>query len=759
MVAATGRPLVHTASSTSPNHLRAGDLLVVNASATLPAALPARRADGSAVDLHLSTPDPRTPRPLGRRGARATAAARRRTGRDARAPARRPPRTLLAPYLSPGRLWIAQLDLPSRCSTTCTTTAPRSATPTSRTRARSRTTRRSSPPSPAARRCRAPAARSPGARSRALRERGISVQRITLHTGVSSPGARRAPVPGALQVTRAHGRRASTDARRGRGDRRRHDRRARARDRRRRTTASSTPASGWTNLDRSRPSAASAAVDGLLTGWHEPERQPPADARGDRRPRAARTLLRRRARARLPLARVRRPAPDCCADHLDSARCGASRSASGSPWKGPRPASGSGTSPPTRSSGPTTWARSTASRAARSPAGVAGLPRPHRPSRGPRGDAPARRRPRSSTARRTSSTCASRCPTSGERWLHARARAVRGPTAARSASPACSATSPSAATARRRTRSSTPPARCWPRSMDPVETLEEVAQLAVPRARRLVRGPARADDGAQQVAVAHVDPEKVRWARELQDRYPPDPDSPTGAPAVIRTGRSELYPVIDSALLEAAALDEEQIAARARAADALGDGRPADRPRPHARGDDLRVGGVRAASTRRASSSWPRSSAAAPGSRSTTRGCSRASTATAETLQRALLPGHAAGAARLRARRPLRAQRRARPRRRRLVRRVPAARRPLRDRDRRRRRARDGARRRRWARSATRCAPTRSRAPGPGEVIDDLHALVDASRGRDHVRHRRLRRARPAHRRGRARAAPATCRR
>ena len=63
----------------------------------------------------------------------------------------------------------------------------------------------------------------------------------------------------------------------------------------------------------------------------------------------------------------------------------------------------------------------------------------------------------------------------------------------------------------------------------------------------------------EQLAVAHVDPEKVKWAHELQERYPPDPDSPTGAPAVIRSGRSELYPVIDSALLEAAALDEEQV--------------------------------------------------------------------------------------------------------------------------------------------------------------------------------------------------------
>ena len=94
-----------------------------------------------------------------------------------------------------------------------------------------------------------------------------------------------------------------------------------------------------------------------------------------------------------------------------------------------------------------------------------------------------------------------------------------------------------------------------------MRTLEEVAQLAVPGLADWCAVQLASDvtGSYEQIAVAHVDPEKVRWARELQDRYPPDPDSPTGAPAVIRSGRSELYPVIDRALLEAAALDEEQI--------------------------------------------------------------------------------------------------------------------------------------------------------------------------------------------------------
>jgi PAS domain S-box-containing protein len=97
-------------------------------------------------------------------------------------------------------------------------------------------------------------------------------------------------------------------------------------------------------------------------------------------------------------------------------------------------------------------------------------------------------------------------------------------------------------------------------SLDPIRTLEEIARLAVPRLADWCAVALASDErgGHQNVAVAHVEPEKVAWARELQERYPPDPDAPTGAPEVIRTGRSELYPEIDEALLEAAAIDDEQ---------------------------------------------------------------------------------------------------------------------------------------------------------------------------------------------------------
>lgn len=47
--------LTHTRFSALPDVLRAGDVLVINTSGTLPAALRARRADGAPLELHLST--------------------------------------------------------------------------------------------------------------------------------------------------------------------------------------------------------------------------------------------------------------------------------------------------------------------------------------------------------------------------------------------------------------------------------------------------------------------------------------------------------------------------------------------------------------------------------------------------------------------------------------------------------------------------------------------------------------------------------
>ena len=93
------------------------------------------------------------------------------------------------------------------------------------------------------------------------------------------------------------------------------------------------------------------------------------------------------------------------------------------------------------------------------------------------------------------------------------------------------------------------------------DALAKIAQLAVPRLADWV-GIDIVDPkegGTKQLAVAHIDPAKVEFARELARRYPPDPAAQTGSPNVIRTGRSELYPEIPKDLLERGAKDAEHL--------------------------------------------------------------------------------------------------------------------------------------------------------------------------------------------------------
>ncbi len=87
-----------------------------------------------------------------------------------------------------------------------------------------------------------------------------------------------------------------------------------------------------------------------------------------------------------------------------------------------------------------------------------------------------------------------------------------------------------------------------------------VESVAVPRLADWVAVEIADGQGrTEQVAVAHVDPAKVQFARELAHRYPPDPNAPTGVPNVIRTGKPEFYAEIPKALLEASAQDDEHL--------------------------------------------------------------------------------------------------------------------------------------------------------------------------------------------------------
>ncbi|HEX2724111.1 MAG TPA: ATP-binding protein, partial [Gemmatimonadaceae bacterium] len=97
-------------------------------------------------------------------------------------------------------------------------------------------------------------------------------------------------------------------------------------------------------------------------------------------------------------------------------------------------------------------------------------------------------------------------------------------------------------------------------SADYEATLKAVAQLIVPQFADWCAISVMGDDGEPvQVAVAHTDPEKVKWAHELNRRYPPDPKAGTGVLEVIRTGKPELYPEVPDELLVARAVDDEHL--------------------------------------------------------------------------------------------------------------------------------------------------------------------------------------------------------
>ena len=96
--------------------------------------------------------------------------------------------------------------------------------------------------------------------------------------------------------------------------------------------------------------------------------------------------------------------------------------------------------------------------------------------------------------------------------------------------------------------------------VDQARTLERVAQMAVPAfadwcAVDIV------DQGGylQRLAVAHHDPQNVRWAEEFHRRYPPDPNAPLGATHVLRTGESELMSDITDSMLVESARDDAHL--------------------------------------------------------------------------------------------------------------------------------------------------------------------------------------------------------
>ncbi len=279
LVARTGRPLRHTTFAHLPSALRRGDLLVVNTSDTEPAAVDGHRADGRPVVLHVSGPtrdgrewvvELRTPD-----GRRVLDGA---TGESLRLPGGVTAFLLAAhpdPHVRTGsRLWRARVPVAGGLPTWLAAfgrpiTYPHLRGPRPLVDHRTMFARReghgfASAEMPSAARPFTPAVLC------ALHERGVHVAAVALHTGVASLEVGEEPLPerfavpdttaAAVNATKSSGGRVvavGTTV-------------TRALETVADPDGAVRVAAGWTGLVLG-PDRPARVVDGLVTGWHEPE--------------------------------------------------------------------------------------------------------------------------------------------------------------------------------------------------------------------------------------------------------------------------------------------------------------------------------------------------------------------------------------------------------------------------------------------------------------------------------------------------------
>jgi S-adenosylmethionine:tRNA ribosyltransferase-isomerase len=269
MVAQAGAAPAHVRFRDLPTYLRRGDLLVVNESATLPAALPGRLADGTAITLHLSTPEPGGERwvvELRRDGARFRAA---RAGDVVGLPAGGVAR-LHARFLAANRLWLAELELPAPLlaylhehGDPIRYAHQREARPL----ADHQTVFARVPGS-----AEMPSAGRPFTERLldALAARGVGVAPVVLHTGVSSQERGERPYPERYAVSATTAARVNAARRAGGRVIAVGTTVTRALETVAAPDGTVAAGAGWTALTIT-PERGVRAVDGLITGWHEPD--------------------------------------------------------------------------------------------------------------------------------------------------------------------------------------------------------------------------------------------------------------------------------------------------------------------------------------------------------------------------------------------------------------------------------------------------------------------------------------------------------
>ena len=262
--------IVHSRFRDLPRHLAPGDLLVVNTSATLPAAVTATRPDGEALELRLSTPasdlDPERFWIVElRRGDEPYAAG---VGEGLMLPADATAE-LVAPFAAP-RLWLARLDLEQPVVDYLTLHGRPIRyryVPSSWPLAAYQNVYAVEPGS-----AEMPSAGRPFTTELITRlvAGGVLIAPITLHTGVSSQERRERPYAERFRVPRETARLVNAVREWGGRVVAVGTTVVRALETVARPDGTVTAGDGWTNLVVT-PERGLWALDGLLTGWHEPQ--------------------------------------------------------------------------------------------------------------------------------------------------------------------------------------------------------------------------------------------------------------------------------------------------------------------------------------------------------------------------------------------------------------------------------------------------------------------------------------------------------
>jgi S-adenosylmethionine:tRNA ribosyltransferase-isomerase len=275
LLVAAGRAgeISHTRFHQLPELLAPGDLVVLNVSATLPAAVAGQRADGTAVRVHFSTRVPGLGerwRVVELRASDGARPARGRVGETVALGDGTATLELVAPYVSGSRLLLARLDGPAGVAA-CLERHGRPIRygyvgrdwPLSAYQNVYATTPGSAE---------MPSAGRPFTQRliTALAARGVAVAPITLHTGVSSPERHEPPFPEQYEVSPATARRVRSARALGGRVIAIGTTVVRALETLADAAGVVAPGRGWTSLVID-PQRGVHAVDGLITGWHEPE--------------------------------------------------------------------------------------------------------------------------------------------------------------------------------------------------------------------------------------------------------------------------------------------------------------------------------------------------------------------------------------------------------------------------------------------------------------------------------------------------------